>query len=59
MTESSTAEHPKDEEGIPILSEEQGHNDKHVSKLQSGLEKLWHNSIFRTAVRNASLILTW
>ncbi|CAK0780864.1 hypothetical protein CVIRNUC_005201 [Coccomyxa viridis] len=59
MTENSSAEHPKDEEGIPILSEKQDYNDKHALKLQSGLQKLWHNSIFRTAVRNASLILTW
>ena len=59
MTENSAVEHPKVEEGIPILSEDQEHDDKHASKLQSGLQKLWQNSIFRTALRNASLILTW
>lgn len=50
---------PKEEESAPILGDKELHEQHQSLGFPSSFQKLLHNSIFRTAVRNASLILTW
>ena len=47
------------EESVPILDDKQSHEQKHSQGIRSRFQRLLHDSIFRSTVRNGSLILTW
>ncbi len=59
MMEKARENDPKHEDSVPILNDEQNDEQKPLQELQSSFQKLWHNSIFRSAVKNGLLILTW
>ena len=59
MMEKARENDPRHEESVPILDDKQSLEQKHSQAFQPGLQKLLHNSIFRSTVKNGSLILTW